>query len=119
MSSDWATSIPIDEGFWGGAIEVFTAAGFVNPCDTPGDRCGATWPGAASRWPAVLQIDHAFGRGLQFLSASVVKRGGSDHYPLLVRFEVNGDGGGSASATSGDPAPRIGKGRGPVTAVTG
>jgi endonuclease/exonuclease/phosphatase (EEP) superfamily protein YafD len=71
----------------GAAMRAFATAGFLHACDGPQAACGATWPGATSVMPAVAEIDHILGRGLVFSDARVLRKGGSDHYPVQVRFD--------------------------------
>ena len=47
-----------------------------------------SWPGATSFWPAIVQIDHIFGRGVRFHSAWVPSGGGSDHQPIVARLHL-------------------------------
>jgi len=51
--------------------------------------CGPTFPGATSMLPAVVEIDHILGRGVRFISAKVIKGGGSDHYPVSAVFQID------------------------------
>ncbi len=69
-------------------VQACISAGYVAACDTPDQDCSATWPGALSPWPAILQIDHILGRGLEFARARVLKTGGSDHYPVIANFRI-------------------------------
>ena len=66
----------------GKAMDVLARAGFRNACR----RCGSTWPGPASSWPAIAQVDHILVRDLAAVDARVVKGGGSDHYPVTASF---------------------------------
>lgn len=76
-----------NEGRDGDAIGVLTGAGrLAHACDTERARCGATWPGPSSPWPAVVEIDHILARGGQLSDARVVRAGGSDHFPVAARF---------------------------------
>lgn len=77
----------MNEGRGGGALKAFAKAGFLHSCDGPDAACGNTWPGATSALPAVVEIDHILGRGLTFGSARVVREGGSDHFPVVTRFD--------------------------------
>ncbi len=76
----------MNEGRDGGALKAFRAAGFVHACEGPRAVCGNTWPGATSVLPAFVEIDHILGRGLDFEQARVVRKGGSDHFPVVARF---------------------------------
>jgi len=78
----------LNEGSWGSAFKVLEKAGFESACNARSASCGGTWPGATSSWPAIFQVDHVLGRNLRFLYAGVEKRGGSDHYPLHVGFQI-------------------------------
>lgn len=77
----------MNEGRGGGALKAFASAGFQHACDGPKASCGNTWPGATTVLPAVVQIDHILGRGLTFEDAREVREGGSDHYPVVTRFD--------------------------------
>lgn len=70
------------------ALETFSKAGFQRSCEAPVQDCGATFPGAASRLPALFEIDHILGRKVKFQTAGVLKAGGSDHYPIYATFEL-------------------------------
>jgi endonuclease/exonuclease/phosphatase (EEP) superfamily protein YafD len=72
----------------GDAARTLLAAGFADACGAPSSRCGPTWPGAASPWPALWEIDHILGRGVRFSAARVVRGGGSDHYPVVAELEL-------------------------------
>lgn len=69
-------------------LQACISAGYIAACDAPDEDCAATWPGAISPWPAILQIDHILGRGLEFAHARVLKTGGSDHYPVVADFRL-------------------------------
>ncbi|MCP3102319.1 endonuclease/exonuclease/phosphatase family protein [Myxococcus sp. K15C18031901] len=66
----------------GEAMKAFAAAGFDHACDGLEAKCGATWPGATSMLPAVVEIDHILARRLTLSDAKVLRTGGSDHYPV-------------------------------------
>ena len=70
----------------GKAIQTFEKAGFLRSCRIPNQECGATFPGATYVLPAVFEIDHILGRGVEFGTARVIKEGGSDHYPVYATF---------------------------------
>jgi endonuclease/exonuclease/phosphatase (EEP) superfamily protein YafD len=76
----------MNEGREGGAMKAFRSAGFVHACEGPRSACGNTWPGATTVLPAIVEIDHILGRGLTFEEARVVRKGGSDHFPVVARF---------------------------------
>jgi endonuclease/exonuclease/phosphatase (EEP) superfamily protein YafD len=78
-----------NEGPTGGAILALAKKGFQSACTTASAACGATWPGASSSWPALIQIDHIFGVGVVFTAARVFKGGGSDHYPIAASFRLD------------------------------
>ena len=76
-------------GHFGGDEQSFDAirTDIERACDTAMDeKCGATFPGAASTWPAVFEIDHIMERRVTFTAAKVVRGGGSDHHPVFARF---------------------------------
>jgi endonuclease/exonuclease/phosphatase (EEP) superfamily protein YafD len=77
----------MNEGREGEAMKAFGKAGFLHACDGPRAACGNTWPGATTVLPAVVEIDHILGRGLTFEGARVVREGGSDHFPVVTRFD--------------------------------
>lgn len=66
----------------GAALQKLQAAGWVRGCQAVDTGCAATFPGPASPWPPVFQIDHVFARGASFSAAKTVHAGGSDHYPV-------------------------------------
>jgi endonuclease/exonuclease/phosphatase (EEP) superfamily protein YafD len=72
----------------GKAVTTFVHAGFVRACECSESKCGGTWPGATSLFPAVFEIDHILGRGVSFESAKVIHGGGSDHFPVFATFEI-------------------------------
>jgi endonuclease/exonuclease/phosphatase (EEP) superfamily protein YafD len=78
----------MNEQAGGRAIETFQAGGYVRSCGAPSSDCGATFPGATSALPAVLEIDHILGRGVSFESARVARGGGSDHFAVYAEFRV-------------------------------
>jgi endonuclease/exonuclease/phosphatase (EEP) superfamily protein YafD len=71
------------------AVKRLREAGFAVACDIEGERCGATYPGGTSSWPALFQVDHILGRGLRFLRAEVRSEGNSDHYPIVAEFALD------------------------------
>lgn len=68
------------------ALTELAEAGFRDACQAPDSRCGPTWPGRVSYGPALVQLDHILGRGIEFRQATVLGAGGSDHYPIIARF---------------------------------
>ncbi|MCY1021145.1 endonuclease/exonuclease/phosphatase family protein [Pyxidicoccus sp. MSG2] len=70
----------------GAAMQALAAADFAHACDGPGASCGATWPGATSVLPSIVEIDHILGRRLTLAGAKVLREGGSDHYPVRASF---------------------------------
>jgi endonuclease/exonuclease/phosphatase (EEP) superfamily protein YafD len=72
----------------GKAVQTFEKAGFLRSCRSPSQQCGATFPGATCVWPAVFEIDHILGRGVEFGAARVIREGGSDHFPVYATFAV-------------------------------
>ena len=68
----------------GAGLAALEDAGWSRACAVAG-RCGATFPGPASPWPAVFTIDHVYVRGLAVTDARTVRAGGSDHFPVLAR----------------------------------
>jgi endonuclease/exonuclease/phosphatase (EEP) superfamily protein YafD len=70
------------------AVKRLRDAGFAVACDIDGERCGGTYPGGTSLWPAVFQVDHILGRGLRFHRAEVRSEGSSDHYPIVAEFTL-------------------------------
>lgn len=79
----------MNEGRRGAALEAFAAARFVHACDGPEAACGSTWPVTETVLPAVVEIDHILGRGLDFSQARVSRAGGSDHYPVRTLFQFS------------------------------
>lgn len=76
----------LNEGPDGAAVSALTAGGYSRACSVKESRCGATWPGATSSLPAVVQIDHILGAHVRFESARVIREGGSDHFPVFATF---------------------------------
>lgn len=74
------------------AVTRLRDAGFAVACDIDGERCGATYPGGTSLWPAVFQVDHILGRGVRFIRAEVKPEGNSDHYPIVAEFHLDSGG---------------------------
>lgn len=72
----------------GKAVQTFEKAGIRRACRSPQQQCGATFPGATYVWPAVFEIDHILGRGVEFRAARVIGKGGSDHFPVFAAFTV-------------------------------
>lgn len=72
----------------GQAVRNFEKAGFRRSCRIPNQECGPTFPGATSVLPAVFEIDHILGRGVEFRAARVIREGGSDHYPVYATFSL-------------------------------
>lgn len=68
------------------ALTELVDAGFRDACQAANSRCGPTWPGRVSYGPAVVQLDHILGRGIEFRQTTVLEAGGSDHYPIIARF---------------------------------
>jgi endonuclease/exonuclease/phosphatase (EEP) superfamily protein YafD len=66
----------------GDALKKLEQAGWVRGCRSADTGCAATFPGPASPWPPVFEIDHVFARGAVFSAAKTVHGGGSDHYPV-------------------------------------
>lgn len=69
-------------------VRLLVSSGFKDACEAQQSRCGATWPGAASAFPAIWEIDHVLGRGVTFRAARVARGGGSDHYPKVAELEL-------------------------------
>ena len=89
----WKKSIlllgDMNESRSGRAMKFLLKSGYQHACQMASkSQCGATYPGATSRLPAVIEIDHILGRKLEFVSARVVKGGGSDHYPVTAKFII-------------------------------
>ncbi|WP_426750321.1 endonuclease/exonuclease/phosphatase family protein [Myxococcus sp. Y35] len=78
----------MNEGRSGEAMKVFAAAGFQHACDGPDAACGATWPGAGSVLPSLVEIDHVLGRKLTLSGAKVLRDGGSDHDAVRASVEL-------------------------------
>ncbi|MFP2924198.1 endonuclease/exonuclease/phosphatase family protein [Pyxidicoccus sp. 3LG] len=76
----------MNEGRSGEAMRAFAAADFAHACDGPDASCDATWPGATTVLPAIVEIDHILGRKLTLSGAKVLREGGSDHYPVRASF---------------------------------
>jgi len=79
----------MNEGRSDPAIKVLLGNGYTHACEQAKiSTCGATYPGATSILPAILEIDHILGRGLKFYKASTITGGGSDHYPVTAQFRM-------------------------------
>jgi len=90
------TTLPIillgdlNEGNNALAVQEFKNHGFKLACEQAKiEDCGPTYPGATMIWLAIVEIDHILGKGVSFHSASVLKQGGSDHYPVMASFKLN------------------------------
>lgn len=79
----------MNEGPDGMAVQAFEKAGFRRACRSPRQKCGATFPGPTYVLPAVFEIDHILGRGVEFGAARVIREGGSDHFPVFATFEIS------------------------------
>jgi endonuclease/exonuclease/phosphatase (EEP) superfamily protein YafD len=69
-------------------VQTFERAGLLRSCRGPRQACGATFPGPTVALPAVFEIDHILGRGVEFDEARVIRAGGSDHFPVFATFSV-------------------------------
>lgn len=79
----------MNEGADGDAVQLFVKEKIVRSCDkAPIEDCGATYPGATGILPAVFEIDHILGRNVEFKTAGVFKKGGSDHYPVYSEIAL-------------------------------
>ena len=79
----------MNEGRSDPAVRFLIGKGYAHACEQAKiSTCGATYPGATSILPAVLEIDHILGRSLKFYKASRITGGGSDHYPVTARFKI-------------------------------
>lgn len=79
-----------DMNEWPGqaAVTLFGAAGFADSCAGIAARCTSTWPGGAVPLPAMVRIDHIYGRGVRFDRTATLDAGGSDHYPVAARISL-------------------------------
>jgi endonuclease/exonuclease/phosphatase (EEP) superfamily protein YafD len=89
----------MNEGPDGAAVRTFEKAGLARSCDSGSSRCGPTFPGATSMFPAIFEIDHILGRDVEFATARVIREGGSDHFPVFAAFTLK-------KVRAGDPAKR-------------
>ncbi len=91
----------MNEGRDDDALQTFFQAGYRHACEIEEEDCGATFPGATYKLPAVFEIDHVLGRGVRFTSARVIDEGGSDHYAVTATFRLEVSG----SARGGPKVP--------------
>ncbi|MGA9519938.1 MAG: endonuclease/exonuclease/phosphatase family protein [Myxococcaceae bacterium] len=95
----------MNEGSDERAMRLFAEAGYRRSCELPEQRCGPTFPGATSAFPAVWEVDHILGRDVRFESARVIKAGGSDHYPVFATFTLGGGEEAPPSSRGSSPPP--------------
>ncbi len=81
-----------NESKCGGALTRLRSSGFSLACEVAAAACRGTWPASYPLIPAFAQVDHVLGRGLRFHSAAVLAQGSSDHYPIVVEFELEREG---------------------------
>lgn len=69
------------------AMQLLVDRGFENSCFGEPEGCQMSWP-AWFGFFGGFRFDQILGRKMTFVSSRVVEKGGSDHFPVMVEFQV-------------------------------